>query len=261
MRENNTNGYMAMGNKGSSFQLPPMTRAEARQAALGKGWINGENMIGIIDLEDIGSNFARLARELNISSRRQLETAVHLVGSIPASTIDDLFAELEKRTATAIPESEYKPFSIDRERVEALDEFQNAMWHDHQTKDRDTVLALFEAAQRAHAIHEPTVGGSELTLGLMAVAPHPTLPATDVFFRMYSPAFEHLVGDILPLEGCEFFEQAAEIAGSEEGPGYGLAVLELILARFAYVYRDLQPYLTSAEIEATKRDDLVAQEA
>lgn len=250
MNKELSKGYLAVGENGTSYCFGSMSRTDARHAAKTNTRFEGTKVIGLVDLDELASNFGHLVRRMNVKDRRQLDALLRMVATMPEEITQELFIEMAKRTLAPSIEADYLPFKIDRSVLEEVQEFKNAKWHDVASSDRGEVIALFEGALRAHAITEPTIGGHEVTLGLMAIAPHDGFPATDVFFRIYSPAFEHLVGDVLPLEDCEFFEKAAELAGTEEGPAYGIAVLELVLDRFAYVYRELDPYLTDEEKQA-----------
>lgn len=252
LSNNNDNTYLAIGNNGASVICTGADRSEAYEVAKQHPRFNNQGIVGLVNMVDLATNFGLLARRVNVTSYRDLTSLLTVVATPPEQVDEAIKIELARRTFEPIYEPDIRPFNLDAEKLASqVEQAHDAKWYDSPDKDSRTVVELFNAALRPDVIDLPTLDDEPVTIGLLYMAPqHHHSIGTDVFLRLYSSVFEHIVGDVLPLEGCEFFERAVEIAGVEEGVEYAKAILNIVLEYFAQIYRNLGPYMLEGEREA-----------
>ena len=245
----NTNGYMAVGGNGSNRVIGPMDRDRAREVAESHPGLAGSELVGLVDLGELARSFGILVSKMKIKDAGDLHQLVELIGTMSGNLDRDAFVELTGRTLGSQEIPSIKPFAIDETETMGLEEIDNAEWHGNPTRDRDMVLAIVDAANRAGGIDEPTVDDHEISFGLMQVGYGGQWPASDLFVRLYVPSLNHVVGDVLPLEDGDFFETCVALAGTETGPAFGKAVLTMVMFHASIIYRDLAPLLNDRERE------------
>ncbi len=235
----NQNGYLAVAANGASFTLQPTTRTKARQAAPTLPRFHNTDVIGLVDLADLSDAIGALAKAMKIKDLRQLNMLVDLLGSAPERIVNDLFLELTARTLDRPTPPSIEPFEIDESKLAGLDPIRKACWHDNPALDCDQIVPIFEAASRAQAIKLPTENGERGTIALMPVGGRGEWPSHDLSIQMRMPGLSTQFGDLLPVEETDFFRTCVGLAGTEEGPKFGIAILNMVMFYAAIIYNDL----------------------
>lgn len=252
----NQNGYLAVAANGASFTLQPTTRTKARQAAPTLSRFHNTEVIGLVDLADLSDAVGALAKALKIKDLQHLNMLVDLLGSAPERIINDLFLELTARAMDRPEPPSIEPFTIDESKLVDLDPFKRACWHDNPALDCDQILPIFEAANRAQAITIPTANGESSTVALMPVGGRGEWPSHDLFIQIRVPGLSTQFGDLLQVEETDFFRTCVGLAGTEEGPEFGMAILNMVMFYAAVIYRELCRNLETRHETHTERKEV-----
>lgn len=253
MTSNNKHGYLAVGANGSSRIINVNGRSEARSVARTHPNFSDTDLVGLVDLADLARTFGGLVRTLNIGDARDLGLLVELLANMPGQAVDSVRQKLLETSLQATQVPSIEPFGIDESKTLGLEAIDNAEWSDDPSRDRDLVFSIVAEAIRARAIIEPTLNGETVDFSVMPVGYRGEWPAHDLFIRLLLPGIEHIAGDMVPLEDTDFFEICVDLAGTEEGPAFGKAILTMVLSHAAIIFQHFETHLSP---ESRKTDEL-----
>lgn len=236
MNIENKHGFLAVAADGTARTINRPNRFRARAEAKEHPAFKNTEVIGLASLDEIARGFARLAAKVKADDAAKLGHLVGMLGTLPESTIQEVFLELTRRTLAGSNEPPIAPFEIDESKLAGLEKVENASWSGNLPADSAMVIDVVTQASRAGAIIEPDHGEMEVLVDTMPVGGRGAWPSEGVFIRLLVTPMEHIVGDLLPLEDTDFFESCVDLAGTEEGPEFGKAVLTMVLVHAAIIW-------------------------
>lgn len=232
--------------------LPRFTRETTRtlaSAELRRGLEEEETLRAVLPLALAVQLGIETAAAFEPHSQFQLEDMIYALDKNQMADLATVGVKLKDWLGSGEQTAETGPFKL-KGLMTAFG--RDVIYHGNQVKDAEMIAELFEEVSNADLIEVPTANGEEINLRVAIDKGFGHYRGQDTcVIRMYSPEWEYLASDVMPVE-ADFFGLAISRAGSESGTKLAKEIVLLALEYAFTIYGHLNPHLNDAERTAAE---------